>query len=65
MNTDIENLINILSIFIFFIVIATGINVFNAHQESSTFNKLCRGKTTIIDALFAELRVDGSCKGGN
>ena len=32
--------------------------------ESDTYNKLCNVDTTFMDAVFAELRVDGNCRGG-
>lgn len=35
-----------------------------SYLESETFNRLCGGKTTLYDAMFVELRVDGTCTGG-
>lgn len=43
-------------------IILIPLYMFMAQAESDTFNRLCNGHTTAEDAMFAELRVDGSCK---
>lgn len=46
------------------LLVAAGVGYICVEKEASVYNKLCspRVRATAMDALFAELRVDGSCK---